>query len=291
MNFIYYLATFVFNTSATYANQKYARNLKSYAELFVYAIVTGCVASLFFYAISGFCIKLNGITLLYSGIFALVVISGYYCSLPVYRFMGVAEAGVFSSTLKLTLSYIFGILLYDENVDIRAIIRFLIMILCSLFMYLSLKKKVKSEKSVTFKGILLCIGTALVGVLATVISKSFAGNKNVTDENSFFFITNIFICAFSLLAIIVINKGNPAKAFISHGEKTTFKYLMIVVSTVSANMCSLLQIWILAGDAINLYVPISGAIGIISSALIALVFEHEKPPVIPILLACAAFFI
>ena len=95
MNFIYYLATFVFNTSATYANQKYARNLKSYAELFIYAIVTGCVASLFFYAISGFCIRLNGITLLYSGIFALVVISGYYCSLPVYRFMGVAEAGVF----------------------------------------------------------------------------------------------------------------------------------------------------------------------------------------------------
>lgn len=291
MNLLYYLCMFAFTATGTFANQKYARSIRSYAELFVYAFITGCVASLFFYALSGFCIRLNGITILYGAVFAFVVICGYFFSLPVYRFMGVAEAGVFSSTIKLTMSYVFGMLIFDENIDIRAIVRFLVMFVCAFLMYLSTKKKLDSENTVTPKGILLCIGNAMVGVMATVISKSFAENARVTEENSFFFITNVFICIFSLLAVLVMNKGNAKKAFTSKEDKSTLKYLMIVVSTVSSNICSLLQIWILAGDAINLYVPISGAMGIISSALIAFVFVREKPPVIPIILACAAFFI
>ena len=288
---VYYFGIFLFTVLSKFATIKFGRSTKSVFDLLVYSFITGTVASLFFLVTSKFSISLNFVTVIYSAIFSAVVIAAHFSSLILFRFMDVSSATVLSGTFTLILTFVVSTFLLRESSDITGILRCLIMIVASLLLHFPVRNGGVIRLHLESKGVIAVFVSASISVFASVISKSYAADSRVTDSDSFFFLTNIFIVVFSLAAILITKKGEFKTVFDELRRFSRSGYFFITVSTVSSNVCSLLQILIFAaGDGILLYTPISGAISLIASGIVAVAVK-EKPKVIPLALACTSLFI
>ena len=288
---VYYFLSFLFTLTGTYSQVKFGRSVKNVFDLLIFSLITGCIASVFFFIMSGFCIRINSATLVYSLIFSLIVAAIHFLNLLLFRVVDVSTATVLTSTLALILTFITGTLFLSEKAGIPELLRGAVMVAASVLLYFPAKNGENIKSRFKAKGIIISLLIASARVSASVISNLFSKDPKVTDSNSFFFMTNIFVVVFALSAIFIIKKGSfvlllsEIKSFSAKG------YALTGISTVSSNVCSLLQILIFAsGDGITLYTPISGAFGLVAAAIISLI-EKEKPKMIPLALACASLFI
>ncbi len=288
---VYYGLYFLFAVSNKYAQIKFGRAVKNIFDLLIFSLITGTIASVFFFLMSGFKININLPTLIYSLIFAAVVIVVHFSNLLLYRATDVSSATVLTSAMNLVFTFIVGILFLSEDVGIFDLSRCAIMIAASVLLHFPAGKHKTAKARFNFKGIFLALVTAAVGVIAAVISNLFAKDSRVTDSNSFFFLTNVLVIIFTASAIAVIKKGRLSLVVHDLRSFSARGYALVAISTVSSNMGSLLQILIFeSGDGITLYTPISGALGLIAAGIVA-ILEKERPKILPLLLACASLFV
>ncbi len=288
---IYYCLSFLFTLTGKYSQVKFGRSVKNIFDLFIFSLITGCIASVFFFIMSGFCIRINPATFVYSLIFSLIVLTSHFLNLLLFRAVDVSTATVLTSTLTLVISFITGTLFLSEKTGFFELLRGVVMVTASLLLYFPVKKGESVKNRFNAKGIVISLVLSCSGVSASVISNLFSKDPKVTDSNSFFFLTNIFVVVFAVGAVFIIKKSS---LFLLLRELKSFSakgYALIGISTVSSNVCSLMQILIFAsGDGITLYTPISGALGLVAAAIIALI-EKEKPKFLPLALACVSLFI
>ena len=287
----YYGLVFLFGFFGKYCQVKFGRSVKSVFDLLLYVLITGSIASVFFFIMSGFNIKTNIPTTIYSVIYAAIVVLVHFSSLLLYRELDVSSATVLSSTLTLVMTFVAGVLFLKESVGTFDILRCAIMIMASVLLHFPQSKNNKTGLHINIKGLFLVLIYTAISVSASVIANLYSKDERVFDSNSFFFLTNVFVVIFMLAAIVFVTKGKMSllsrelKAFSAKG------YILTAASTVSSNLGSLVQILIFAsGDGITLYTPIAGALGLISTGLVAVLLK-ERPKIIPLLLACASLFI
>ena len=285
-----YGALFVCSFFNVWSSQKYARRSKTASDFFVYALVTGVMATGVFYVTSGFNIVLNLRTCAYGAIYALVIFINYFFGLAIYKHMGIAEASFINSGLSLLLMTLSGMLFFSEQITLMLGIQ-IFLVLCTFFTIFLENKKRGKATGVTKIGILLCLGRVALGVACGIIAKAFAKDTEVTDQNSFFFITNVFIVAFALVSVIITNKFRPKEIGQKLIQISWFGYLLIAVNVLASNMHSLLQIEILRISDLILYTPLSGALGLLAGEAVAVFIAKEKPRILATIFAMSSVLV
>lgn len=285
---IYYLLIFFLSGAGVFSNQKYARSTKTVNDFSVYALITGVFAVGVFFCMAGFNVRLNLRTCCYAIAFAVLIFLNYFASLALYKFMGIAERQFIVSGLSIILTILLGVFFYSEDFKLISLIQLILILLTFLAIFLSACERNAKRQKITFWGITLCVAEALIGALCRAVSKSYAGDKGVTDENSFFFITNIFIVLFAFIAVYITNKGKLKTAYTSLKSVSKMGYLMIGISVLGANITSVLEILILREGDLVLYAPLRTALNLIAGETVAIIFAKEKPRIIATVLAVSS---
>ena len=122
--------------------------------------------------------------------------------------------------------------------------------------------------------LLAAIGVVF-GAIQTIIPKLFALSKDVTDEHSFFLMTNVFmlVAALSSFAFLTIkNKENVKASLVIFEPK---RLAPTVLNVISNNIGSLVSIPILAAVDLAVYTPVSSAYGVVVSVVASLCFREK----------------
>ena len=289
---LYYLGLFLCSATSTFATQKYGRNTKSYRDIFVFAIVTGILAMTIFFFLTGCTLEFSLRSILYAAFYALLVLASYFTRLPVYRYMGIAEVGVITSGGSLLFTMLLGILLFNETFTIFTGLKLGLML--GAFWFLFATKRQKNNPTIKHAlgpGLSLCAAIIAIGVLSSGFSKTIASDPLVPDANSLFFFTNVFTTLFASLFLFLQCKGNVASVASQFRSITPPQYFTIFVGTAASNVQSLLAVLILASDALSLYAPLSSALGILATEVVAVCIAHEKPKILPVALASTSMLL
>jgi len=270
----------------------------SVASYALYFLFNGVVACIFFFISAGFKISLNLPTTIYSAVFALVVVMSIV-GLLAYKFADVSSVTIITSACALVATSSLGAFIFNENVGILTLIRILIMLVAVVLTFLDTNKRTtklkggsKSKRKI-LPLVLIIIAVTLSNAASTIITKFYSLDKNVTDENSFFFFTNVFLIIFSAIAFLVdsiscrrhfkdaIKLLNPQKA------------VALIGNTICSNISSLVGILLIAVIDVSVYSPFTSALGIISGVIVSALFR-EKLGVLSYLaaiVACVSVFI
>ena len=289
MLFLYYTGLFLANTGIVFSNRKYGRDCRTLFDIFVYALIAGITACFVFFALSGFQLSFNGRTALYALSFAGVVFISYLTTISVYKYINASLVGTLSNALALIFTSLFGFLFLQEDAGLVAIVRILLMLLAMLFLYRDNMRNTHSKRAF-LRGCLLCVIASLGTLASTAITKVFATDPLVTDSNSMFFLTNVYIVAISLTVLPLMKKGSFRHTARELKGIRPIQYLMVFVNTLCSNVQSLLSVLILAAGAVTLYAPLSAALNLLAAYAVS-VFAKEKIKIIPLLLALAAAFL
>lgn len=101
----------------------------------------------------------------------------------------------------------------------------------------------------------------------------------------------LVIVMVSLLSLPLFCRGHIGVCVSEFRSIAPMQYLMILVGTVASNVSSLLGVLILAADAFTLFVPLSGALGILSTEAVAVFAVRERPRILPVTPACGAMLL
>lgn len=292
MTFVYYLGLFLCGAASTFSMQKYGRAAQNRTGFLIYALITGLIAMGVFYATAGFSIALNAQTIFYAVIMAVLAMTSYFTELPVYKYMEVAEVVVITTGGTLIFSSLAGVLLFSEALTIISVLRIVLMLAAILVLFAENKQPHSHRaKHVSLPGWILCALIIVIGTINTVLSKYIAIDVNVTNSDSLFFFANVLISIVSLLFLLLESRGCIGTCVAELRAIPPSQYLTILVSTVSSNFTSLLGVLILAQGNITLFVPLSNALKLLASEAVVIFALHERPKIIPVLLATASMLL
>jgi drug/metabolite transporter (DMT)-like permease len=272
-----------------------------YAMYFLISALAACVS---FVCFSGFSINLNLPTVIYGIIFAVMAFISLLSGLHIYRYATVAVVNIFISCIGMVLTPIIAALFFSEELDLIKIIRICIVIVSSVLIYFDTRTKngvdtVKVKgggsilKSGTFMLIFLLAAQIFVNQGTSVITKMFASDTSVTDENSFLFVTNLIL---AVGAAVVITVDLVTK-------KTTVKDTLAIISpknlvlwsgsTLLSAISSLLTLVIISQMDVMVFNPLTSALTIVASLGCSFILK-EKMSVyayIAAAVACVAIII
>jgi drug/metabolite transporter (DMT)-like permease len=121
---------------------------------------------------------------------------------------------------------------------------------------------------------LLLISVAL-GAFQTLLLKSFVISESVTNEHSFYFLTNVIMLSWGvimLLAGTLKDRKNLREGLSFFKPKRIFS---TASNVVCANVGTLLQVPILTMINVSVFSPLSSALGIVLSVVISLIFKEK----------------
>ena len=291
MTALLYLGVFICSFLTVFSGRKYAKNTQTLNDLAIFNLITGIMATAIFYVTSGFNIQLNTRTCIYALIFALVIFISNTLNIAVFKYMGVAESIFIRQGLSLAVSISMGVLLYKEKFTLVSFLQIALIFLTFLAIFLPALKNKTTVKTVTFTGLIICILISVLSAACSVITKSFAIDKEVTDENSFFFMTNVFMILMAFILVAVLNKGSLKNSLKRFKVLPVNEYLTIFLNVFASNIGSLLTVAILKNDALLLYAPLSNALNLLAGETVAIFIAKEKPKIIAMMLALLSILV
>ena len=160
-------------------------------------------------------------------------------------------------------------------------IRILFLFIAAVMAFVETRQKEKSEKrgmrDTVILGLLLLL---LIGAGCgnSVVMKLYGTAEGVSDNNSFFFLTNVVISVFALIPLIVeIFKSREAKAEILPLFRP-IPLLAMTANTATSNIMPLLSISIYALMDMSVFNPMASAFGIIAGLVASLIFREKLGP-------------
>lgn len=249
-----------------------ANSKKGYA---LFLTINSVAACLFFWITGGFSLRLNAVTFGYAAAFAAVVFVSLVLNLYVYRYIQIASVTVIRSASSLVLGTVIGCALFQEVLTGRDMIRIALMFFAVILVSVSAcgtHGKVAYKQN--WKGFAALTFLVASGGASMIVQKYFAVDSRVTDENSFFFFTNV-ILLFAVVPWLV--------AECRHGSTDRSNWRMLlkpfpfayIANTVCSNIGSLITVWLLETMAVSLFTPLSTAFGIIAGVMASLLFRER----------------
>ncbi len=254
------------------------------AKYLLYITINGILACLFFWMFGGFAISVNTVTLIYALIYAAIVAGSLIVTPLAYNLMSVSGVGIIRSGCGLVCTATVGALLFSEEITPKVILRIVLTLVSVILVMLESKKgetpreKPEGGGKIKAQGVLLAfvlILNVLVICSNTLTIKYFTLDTRTTDENSFFFFTNVFLVAgcIILLASELIRDREGARNGLSIFKPRAM--LGIVGNTVSANLGTLFSTWIIVGMDISVYTPVMSSIGIIAGFIGSVIYREK----------------
>ena len=245
-------------------------------------IINSIVACFFFLCFSGFRIRINTATLMFSVAYALVVALSVVCNVIVYRYASISNVNVISNACAMICTAALGVLFFSEEFHLTAAARIGIMVLAIIFVFADQRAHQKKDGGAPNQGkrrlfalIALIALISIAGCANTVVLKLYAQSSLVTDENSFFFFTNVVLCLGSAVVFLIAclsKRGELRDALTLLRPKELFS---IAGKTVVSNISSLLSIFLIARVDMIVFSPISSAIGILVGVIGSMLFREK----------------
>lgn len=255
--------------------------------------VNGTVACVFFLISGGFRISANAPTVMHSAIYAVIVTVSLVLNLIAYRLINIASLTVILSALGLITTSAVGMIIFSEPFEAKILLRIAIMLAATILIFFDgrhsqSRAKAEGGKKFSLGAVAVILAILVASCASTVAVKYFSLDARVTDENSYFFITNVFLVAIGLAVIVfdLIRRPKDAKDALSVLHPSSLA--SIVGNTVCSNIGSLAGLWLIAQMSVSVYTPISSALGILSGFIASLCFR-ERVGILSYLAAAGAF--
>ena len=246
----------------------------------LFLAVNGLFACGFFWLFGGLRIHLNLTTLIYSLVYAAVLTMLLIANLLVYQYATIAAVNIIPTGFSLLGSMLIGYAFFGEEIGWRTVVRIAIMIVASVLIFFDRKPlhpeqdKLEPKKKL-FPMIAVFAAVILFGYGNTIVTKSFAISPNVTDANSFFFMTNavMVLGALAVLAVgFVKERKSVQSALILLKPK---KLISLAGNTLCSNVGSLISLRIVALMDVSIATPISSAVGIFLAIVSSWIFRER----------------
>lgn len=247
----------------------------------IYIFVVSVVSCISYACFTGFTFQFDKASLLLSVALALASFLSLILSLFIYRLASVSGVNVITTSLSLVCSAIIGFTIFSEEIDTIKIIRTLIMLSAGVFVYLDTSEKdeakQKQKSTTSNKGMLLIIIIILLllNCYTTIQSKVIATTDLITDVNTFFFMTNVYMLAGSGLYLIYVyakNKDILKQNLVLLKPKELFT---MTGNTIASNLGVVLNVFILAKMELSVFTMISSALGILCAAFVSVLFREK----------------
>ena len=171
--------------------------------------------------------------------------------------------------------------MFSENIGLRTVIRLAVMIIAMGFVFIDQTQGTRSnsDNNKRNKWIPLVLSVVMItvaGCANTLILKFFALSDSATEETSFFFFTNVFLCFGALIALLIslLSKKENFKDSIRLIKPT--KLIFIAGNTICSNISSILTVLIVAQLAVSSFSLISSAIAILTGVVGSLIFKEKQ---------------
>ena len=172
----------------------------------IYIFLVSAISCITYAAFTGFSFEFDQNTFILSIVLAIASVCSLLTSLVIYRLASVSGVNVITTSLSLITSALIGFFVFNESVDYIRIIRIIIMVMAGIFVYFEnvSKENPQDRKTVSNKVLFLLIILVqlLIGCYTTIQSKLLSGGKLVTDVNTFFFMTNVYMLLGALAIIL-----------------------------------------------------------------------------------------
>ena len=252
----------------------------------LYYALHSAIACVFYFFSGGASVKLNTVTLLYSLALALLILLNMLISMLKLRYASILGAGILVSPISIMFTSLCGVLIFSETIAATTYIKVALLTVSALLIYFDLRVRTgKSEssdraaeekpKADLKKFFPLALAGVVLGAIQTIIPKMFALSDSVTDEHSFYLMTNVFMLLSSLFYFTLLsakNKDNLRDSLVIFEPK---RLAPTVLNVVSNNICSLVLIPSLAAVDLSVYTPVSSAYGIVVSVVASLCFREK----------------
>ena len=197
MLILLYAALFAANAVNSFSQKKYSDQVTDLTDACAFSVITGMIACLFFFCSGGFHLAFNTRTVIYSAVFAVIVLGAQVLGLFALQTAGVTKKMVIGSAVSLPSIFVVGLLCFRETFAWATLASCLLMIAAGVLIAVK-QPRTESEPhgSHGALGVLLSVLAGLTALFSTVLSKLFANDLasgTVTDTNSYFFLTNDII--------------------------------------------------------------------------------------------------
>ena len=242
-----------------------------------YVFETSLFALFYFWALNGFKLSFNFNVLVYGLLYGLIVITTLVPAIFVYKYATFSFVTFVSGSASLILSLVAGKLLFNEVISSDKLLRVALMLVATVVIFYGNQSKAKAANEEQRnsengkKNLMIACGlilfSALLGVASTVMLKLYANDPNVTDQNSFFFVTNIFSALLVLPALPFTMKRDKVKVSDLVNMVKSKKTVYSAVTTINSNINSIIHIAILGLMDVSVFTPLSSALSFAAVAI------------------------
>lgn len=252
----------------------------SAAKYSLVLVVNSIVGCAFFMISGGFALAFTVETLVYSLVFALIVTGSIILGIVSHRYASIMGVNVLSSTLNVACTAVIGWVFLSEKLGASGILRVLVVCEAAVIEFINQYLKGKKKNGDKREGgilplILVIAAISLIGCMCTVTLKLFSMSQNVTDENSFFFLTNAVLCVGAAVVFLIacLVKKDEFRGAISllHPKRV----VLLAGNTACGNITTLISALIIARMDVAVYSPISFAVGILAGLVGSLIFKER----------------
>ena len=245
----------------------------------IYIFLVSAISCVTYASFTGFTLEFDMMTFLLGIALALASTLSLLTSLVIYRLASVSGVNVITTSLSIVTSALIGFVVFGENVDSIKIIRMVIMILAGIFVYFD---NVANETAESKKGIskkllfsLILLIQLLIGCYTTIQSKLLSGGNLVTDVNTFFFVTNVYMLLGSGAIILYFLFRKPQDVKQNLFLLKPKNLIAMTGNTFGSNVSVFLNVLILARMDLSVFTMISSAFGIICAAVVSVMFREK----------------
>ena len=235
----------------------------------LYFIVNGVIGALFFWISGGFSLLTDWRTLFFGASCALCVGVILVCNVHIFRIASVASVHVLLSAGTLVSSAVYGALLFDEVIDLRRLLRIVLMLLAAYFIFLDRggrigRCKETEDSTPRQKNTPLLIALLLAEILASVGNSIAVRYYMRMSENpsshSLYCYTNVFLVIMAGVVFITVALRHREDVRPSMETLRPLMLFLIGGATITSNIGSWIQAELVLKMDATVLSPINAAI-------------------------------
>ncbi len=162
----------------------------------------------------------------------------------------------------------------DESVGVFKWIGLFFMLLTIIFS--ARKTEIDVPKKNSKFALIICLTLNVVaGAANSILMKYYSVAQGVCDNNSYFFITNLLLFLFGVVAFLISFIKNKEKVkCLMHGFGLK-DYMLVVIKTVMANLCSIASLVLIANVNLTIYTVLYSSLNVISVISASIVLKEK----------------
>ncbi|MBQ8551370.1 MAG: hypothetical protein IJ428_00995 [Clostridia bacterium] len=236
----------------------------------LYYILMIIVALIFFGFLSGFDLRVNIKTLLFSTVYALVAYTTVTLNMRAIEHADLVTVSIFSNSGGVLWNTLWGLVLFGEAFTVGRIVGVAAILAAIFIPYLLEAKKGMGS----MRGIFYCMGIFIFSGCGQLVVKLYSLAENVMSNSVFCFYTNIILIPFVFL---ILKRRSDIGAVVKDILRVDKKSLVFLsLALLLANVVTILSMFIVERVDLIIYTVAEKSLTIISTAVVSGILFRER---------------